>query len=111
MVHESQHLQKRVNTGCAAIDIDITIKGLPKMIENTQAWNESVTIKSASRNPASHCSTVLAGVPAGAIVENGSLSSLSESVSMALADCSEGSSIYVISPLLRVTGPVALSMS
>lgn len=34
------------------------INGFWKRIENTQAWNESVTMNSSSWKPHSHCSTV-----------------------------------------------------
>ena len=33
-----------------------TTNGLPKMMLNTQAWKESVTTRSASMKPRSHCS-------------------------------------------------------
>lgn len=37
--------------------LPIAINGLPKIIENTQAWKLSVTINLASINPRSHDST------------------------------------------------------
>ena len=37
--------------------LPMAMNGLPKRMENTQAWNESVTTNSASMKPLSHCST------------------------------------------------------